>query len=92
MMSLALLLCPFAFTMGAFAFSGALVPMAASLGVTVGEAAALQSGFAIACAICGPVLAKLTSSLPRKPLLLTVLMLMTAYLTSCRPWCRATAR
>ena len=79
MMSLALLLCPFAFTMGAFAFSGALVPMAASLGVSVGEAAALQSGFAIACAICGPVLAKLTSSLPRKPLLLTVLMLMTAF-------------
>lgn len=78
MMSLALLLCPFAFTMGAFAFSGALVPMAASLGVSVGEAAALQSGFAIACAFCGPVLAKLTSSLPRKPLLLTVLMLMTA--------------
>ncbi|OJJ11945.1 hypothetical protein BKI51_09765 [Alphaproteobacteria bacterium AO1-B] len=77
MMSFALLLCTFAFTMGAFAFSGALVPMAASLGVTVGEAAALQSGFAIACAICGPVLAKLTSSLPRKPLLLTVLMLMT---------------
>ena len=78
MMSLALLLCPFAFTMGAFAFSGALVPMAASLGVTVGEAAALQSGFAIACAICGPVLAKLTSSLPRKPFLLAVLILMTA--------------
>ncbi|WP_420415328.1 MFS transporter [Roseibium sp.] len=77
MMSVALLLCPFAFTMGAFVFSGVLAPMAEALGVSVGAAAALQSGFAIACALSGPVLARLTAALPRKSLLLGVLFVLT---------------
>jgi len=74
---IALLFCPFAFTTGAFVFSGVLQPMAAALGVSVAAVATLQSAFAIACALCGPVLAHLTRALPLRALLLTVLVLLT---------------
>ncbi|WP_321343337.1 MFS transporter [Breoghania sp.] len=74
---IALLFCPFAFTTGAFVFSGVLQPMAASLGVSVAAVATLQSVFAIACALCGPVLAHMTRRLPPRTLLLGVLLLLT---------------
>lgn len=74
---IALLFCPFAFTTGAFVFSGVLQPMAAALGVSVAAVATLQSTFAIACALCGPVLAHLTRALPPRALLLGILVLLT---------------
>jgi DHA1 family inner membrane transport protein len=77
MMLFALMLCPFCFTMGAFVFSGLLDPMARDLGVSVSTVATLQSAFAIACALCGPLLAKFTSSLNRKHLLLSTLLVLT---------------
>lgn len=75
---IALLFCPFAFTTGAFVFSGVLQPMADALGVSVAAVATLQSAFAIACALSGPLLAHLTRSLPPRSLLLAVLLLLTA--------------
>ncbi len=75
---IALMFCPFAFTTGAFVFSGVLEPMAAVLGVSVAAVATLQSAFAIACALCGPLLAQATRRLPSKALLLTVLALLVA--------------
>ncbi|MDJ0933484.1 MFS transporter [Breoghania sp.] len=74
---IALLFCPFAFTTGAFVFSGVLGPMADVLGVTVAAVATLQSVFAIACALCGPLLAHFTRGLPPRTLLLGVLVLLT---------------
>lgn len=73
---IALMFVPFAFTTGAFVFSGVLEPMAAELDVSVASVATLQSAFAIACALCGPVLAQLTRRLPPRPLLLSVLALL----------------
>lgn len=73
---IALMFCPFAFTTGAFVFSGVLEPMAVVLGVSVAAVATLQSAFAIACALCGPLLAQATRRLPPKALLLTVLALL----------------
>lgn len=75
---LALMFCPFAFTTGAFVFSGVLEPMAGALGVSVAAVATLQSAFAIACAICGPLLAQTTRRLPPRTLLLAVLGLLVA--------------
>ncbi|MYM56905.1 MFS transporter [Thalassovita mangrovi] len=75
---IALMFCPFAFTTGAFVFSGVLEPMAAVLGVSVAAVATLQSAFAIACALCGPLLAQATRRLPPKALLLAVLALLLA--------------
>jgi DHA1 family inner membrane transport protein len=74
---IALLFCPFAFTTGAFVFSGVLQPMAEALGVSVAAVATLQSAFAIACAFCGPLLAHLTRRLPPRRLLLGVLLALT---------------
>lgn len=73
---IALMFAPFAFTTGAFVFSGVLEPMAAALGVSVATVATLQSAFAIACAICGPVLARATGQVPPRALLLVVLALL----------------
>lgn len=74
---IALLFCPFAFTTGAFVFSGVLEPMANEIGVSVATAATLQSAFAISCALCGPPLAYITRGWPRRPLLLAVLAILT---------------
>ncbi len=66
----ALILVPFAFTMSGFVFSGLLEPMAAALDVTVAVVGTIQAAFAIACAVAGPVLARVTMHLPRRGLLL----------------------
>ncbi|GHG97169.1 MFS transporter [Pseudodonghicola xiamenensis] len=73
---IALLFCPFAFTTGAFVFSGVLEPMAAAFGTSVSAVATLQSAFAIACAFSGPVLAQLTRGRAPRALLLVVLILL----------------
>ena len=73
-----LLLVPFAFTMGGFAFSGLLDPMARDLGVSVAQVGTLQSAFALTCAVSGPLLARITARLPRKRLLLATLVVLTA--------------
>lgn len=72
----ALMLAPLAFTTGVFVFAGVLTPMAADLGTSIGAAGQLQSLFTITCAICGPILAIMTSRYDRKALL----MLTLAYL------------
>ena len=73
---LILMLAPFAFATGAYVFAGLLDPMAVDLGVSVAAVGQLQTAFAIACAIGGPLLAILTSSLGRKGLLIGVLILL----------------
>lgn len=69
---------PFVFTLGGFVFVGLLEPMAASLGISIATVATLQAGYAIACAICGPLLARMTHALPKKPLLLATLAFLVA--------------
>lgn len=66
----ALMLVPFAFTMSGFVFSGLLEPMAAALEAPVAAVGAIQSGYAIACAVAGPMLAQMTTRFQRKGLLL----------------------
>ncbi|WP_136636374.1 MFS transporter [Pseudooceanicola onchidii] len=73
----ALMLAPLAFTTGVFVFAGVLTPMAQDLNTSVGAAGQLQSIFSITCAICGPILAMLTTRFDRKMLLVVTL----AYLT-----------
>ena len=71
---MALMFCPFGFTTSAFVFSGVLEPMAGAFGVSVATTATLQSSFAIACALCGPVLAHFARALPPRPVLIAVLV------------------
>lgn len=75
---LSLALAPFAFGTSAFVFVGLLEPMAESLEVSVPVAAQLQTAFAIASAVGGPVCARLTASLDRKRVLSTVLAVLVA--------------
>ncbi len=82
MMFVALMLCPFAFIMGAFVFSGVLAPMAVDFGVSVGAVAALQSALAISCALSGPFLARMTQKLPKRAVLLAVLFALIALNTA----------
>lgn len=70
---LVLMLSPFAFGTGAYVFTGLLDPMAVDLGVSVPVVGQLQSAFAIASALGGPVLAVVTSRFERKRLLVVVL-------------------
>ncbi len=72
-----LMLAPFAFATGAYVFAGLLEPMAADFGVSVAAAAQLQTAFAIACAIGGPILAIGTARLDRRRTLVCVLLLLT---------------
>ncbi|WP_310620564.1 MFS transporter [Flexibacterium corallicola] len=76
MRSLALLLCPFAFTTGAFVFAGLLTPISEELAVSLGAAAALQAIFALTCALAGPFLAYFTRSIAPRTLILTILATM----------------
>ena len=75
---LVLMSAPFAFSTGAYVFAGLIAPMAADLAVSVPLVAQLQTAFAVACAIGGPVLAAATGSLDRKWLLVGVLAALTA--------------
>jgi len=74
----ALMLAPFAFGTSAFVFTGILEPMARDLGVSVAAAGQLQSAFAIACAVGGPVLARYTQRFERRSLLLAVVSALLA--------------
>ena len=73
---LSLAFAPFAFGTSAFAFVGLIVPMAQSLDVSVPLVGQLQTVFAIACAIGGPVLARALAHIDRKRLLVAVLLLL----------------
>lgn len=70
---LTLMLAPFAFSTGAFVFAGLLDPMATDLGVSVSAAGQLQTAFAIACALGGPILAIATRRMEKRRLLVLVL-------------------
>ena len=71
---LVLMLAPFAFGTGAYVFAGLLDPMAVDLGVSVPLVGQLQSAFAIAAAVGGPVLALLTNRYDRRALLIVILL------------------
>ncbi len=64
---------PFAFSTGAYVFAGLIEAMAADLAIPVPLVAQLQTAFAVACAVGGPVLAVATGALGRKGLLVAVL-------------------
>lgn len=68
-----LILAPFSFSTGAYVFAGLIEPMAADLDVSVPMAAQLQTAFAVACALGGPLLAVATGAIGRKRLLVSVL-------------------
>lgn len=69
-----LMLAPFAFGTGAYVFAGLLEPMALDLGASVPVVGQLQSAFAIASALGGPVLALATNRIERKRLLVMSLV------------------
>lgn len=71
---LVLVFAPFAFGTSAFAFVGLIDPMAQDLGVSVPLVGQLQTVFALACGIGGPLLARALGKYDRK-LLLTLVML-----------------
>jgi DHA1 family inner membrane transport protein len=73
---LSLAFAPFAFGTSAFAFVGLMVPMADGLGVGVPLAGQLQSAFAVACGVGGPVLARALARFDRKRLLMTVMLIL----------------
>lgn len=75
---ISLVFAPFAFGTSAFAFIGLIDPMAEGLAVSVPAAGQLQTVFAIACGIGGPVLARLLAGRDRKRLLLFVIAILIA--------------
>lgn len=75
---LSLAFAPFAFGTSAFAFVGLVVPMADSLVISVPVVGQLQTAFALACAIGGPILARVLARFDRKHLLVTVMGLLLA--------------
>jgi len=66
----------FAFATGAYVFGGLLQPMAADFGTSIATVGQLQTAFALAAAVGGPVLAGLTVGWDRKMLLVTVLVFL----------------
>lgn len=75
---LSLVFAPFAFGTSAFVFIGLIEPMAADTGRSVASVGQLQTVFALACAIGGPIIARLTSAFDRKRLLILVISTMAA--------------
>ena len=75
---LSLVFAPFAFGTSAFAFVGLIDPMAEGLGISVPLAGQLQTVFAIACGLGGPVLARLLGGFDRKRLLMFVMVVLAA--------------
>ncbi|MCI5047248.1 MAG: MFS transporter [Aquisalinus sp.] len=69
-------LAPFAFGTSAYVFTGLLEPMADDLDVSIAAAGQLQTAFAIACAVGGPVLARLTGQYDRRMLLIAVMAIV----------------
>ena len=75
---ISLVFAPFAFGTSAFAFVGLIDPMAEGLGVSVPLTGQLQTVFAMACGLGGPVLARLLGGFDRKRLLLFVMLVLAA--------------
>ncbi|MDP5054760.1 MAG: MFS transporter [Congregibacter sp.] len=76
---LSLVFAPFALGTSAFIYIGLIEPMSRDLGVGIASVGQLQTAFALACGIGGPILARLLAKFDRKRLLLcvlTVLLLM----------------
>jgi DHA1 family inner membrane transport protein len=73
---LSLVFAPFALGTSAFIYIGLIEPMSRDLGVSIASVGQLQTAFALACGIGGPVLARLLARFDRKRLLLTVLALL----------------
>lgn len=73
---LSLVFAPFAFGTSAFAFVGLMDPMSRELGIGIPMVGQLQTVFAIACGLGGPILARLLAGFDRKRLLMTVLVIL----------------
>lgn len=73
---LSLAFAPFAFGTSAFAFVGLIVPMAEGLDTGVPLVGQLQTVFAVACAVGGPILARALARFDRKHLLMAVMLLL----------------
>lgn len=75
---LSLAFAPFAFGTCSFVFIGLIDPMAKDLDIGIPAIGRLQTIFAVACALGGPILARLLSQWDRKGLLLLVMAILTA--------------
>jgi DHA1 family inner membrane transport protein len=73
-----LVFAPFAFGTSAFVFIGLIEPMADDLSVGVPAIGQLQTVFALACGIGGPILARLVGGFDRKRVLLGVMTILAA--------------
>lgn len=73
---LSLVFAPFAFGTSAFVFIGLIEPMAGDLAVGIPAIGQLQTAFAIACGLGGPVLARLVAGFDRKRVLLGVMAIL----------------
>jgi DHA1 family inner membrane transport protein len=73
---LSLTFAPFAFGTSAFVFVGIMQPVADGLGVSVPVVGQLQTAFAIACGVGGPILARLLARFDRKRLLIIVMAVL----------------
>lgn len=74
---ISLVFAPFAFGTSAFVYVGLITPMSIDLGVGVPTVGQLQTVFAVACGIGGPILARLTTGFDRKRLLLIIMAILT---------------
>jgi MFS transporter, DHA1 family, inner membrane transport protein len=75
---LSLVFAPFAFGTSAFVFIGLIEPMAEGLSVGIPAIGQLQTVFAVACGIGGPILARLVAGFDRKRVLLGVMAILAA--------------
>ncbi|WOJ95439.1 MFS transporter [Congregibacter brevis] len=73
---LSLAFAPFALGTSAFIYIGLIEPMSKDLGVGIASVGQLQTAFALACGIGGPILARLLSKFDRKLLLVGVLAIL----------------
>lgn len=73
---LSLVFAPFAFGTSAFVFIGLIAPMAEGLSVGIPAIGQLQTVFAVACGIGGPILARLLAGFDRKRVLLGVMAIL----------------
>jgi DHA1 family inner membrane transport protein len=73
-----LMLCVFGITTGEFVIAGILPDISADLGVSIPTAGLLVTAYAIGMVVGGPVLTALTVRYPRKPLILTLLIVTIA--------------
>src|SRR5690349_9659447 len=75
---IALFVSAFAICTAEFIIAGLLPAIAADLAVDIPTAALLISGYALGVAIAGPVFALMTSSLPRRPLMIGLMLIFIA--------------